>query len=58
MNRYENLKYQQIADKLQISIKTVEAQMSKALAHMRSKLVDYITIVFLIMELFFRNYKN
>jgi RNA polymerase sigma-70 factor (ECF subfamily) len=45
MNRYENLKYQEIADKLQISVKTVETQMSKALQHMRIRLAEYITIV-------------
>jgi RNA polymerase sigma-70 factor (ECF subfamily) len=45
MNRYENLKYQQIADKLQISVKTVETQMSKALQHMRVRLAEYITVV-------------
>lgn len=44
MNRYENLKYQEIADKLQISVKTVETQMSKALQHMRIRLAEYITI--------------
>lgn len=45
MNRYENLKYQEIADKLQISVKTVETQMSKALQHMRIRLAEYVTIV-------------
>ena len=54
MNRYEHLKYQQIADKLGISIKTVEAQMSKALQHMREKLVDYITILLIVFEAFYK----
>ena len=44
LNRYENLKYQQIADKLHISVKTVETQMSKALQHMRVRLAEYITV--------------
>lgn len=44
MSRYENLKYQEIADKLQISVKTVESQMSKALQHMRIRLAEYITV--------------
>ena len=52
LSRYEHLKYQQIADKLQISVKTVEAQMSKALQHMRIKLVDYITIMIIFYSLF------
>ena len=45
LNRYENLKYQEIADKLQISVKTVESQMSKALQHMRIRLAEYIIVV-------------
>jgi RNA polymerase sigma-70 factor, ECF subfamily len=45
MNRYENLKYKEIADKLQISVKTVETQMSKALQHMKIRLAEYVTIV-------------
>lgn len=43
LNRFEELKYQEIAEKLDISIKTVEAQMSKALKIMRRNLIDYIT---------------
>lgn len=50
MNRYENLKYQEIADKLQISIKTVETQMSKALQHMRIRLAEYITLFLLLVS--------
>jgi RNA polymerase sigma-70 factor, ECF subfamily len=45
MSRYENLKYKEIADKLQISVKTVETQMSKALQHMRLKLAEYISVI-------------
>lgn len=44
MNRYENFKYQEIADKLEISVKTVETQMSKALQHMRVRLAEYVTV--------------
>lgn len=53
MNRYQNLKYQEIADKLQISVKTVETQMSKALQHMRVRLAEYISLLLLIMLSFF-----
>lgn len=53
-NRYEHMKYQEIADELKISIKTVEAQMSKALKHMREKLAEYITVLLMMME-FFKN---
>lgn len=52
MNRYENLKYQEIADKLQISVKTVETQMSKALQHMRVRLAEYLTVVGLLVSSF------
>jgi RNA polymerase sigma-70 factor (ECF subfamily) len=47
MNRFEGLKYAEIAEKLNISIKTVEAQMSKALKILREKLIDYLTILIL-----------
>ncbi|HOP13207.1 MAG TPA: RNA polymerase sigma-70 factor [Lentimicrobium sp.] len=42
MSRFEGLKYNEIAQKLNISIKTVEVQMSKALEFMRNKLSDYL----------------
>lgn len=47
MSRFEHMKYQQIADELGISVKTVENQMGKALKHMRVRLKDYIAIVIL-----------
>jgi RNA polymerase sigma-70 factor, ECF subfamily len=51
LSRFEELKYQQIADTLGISIKTVEAQMGKALRIMRVKLVDYLPLVFLFLNI-------
>jgi RNA polymerase sigma-70 factor (ECF subfamily) len=42
LNRNEHLKYQEVADRLQISVKTVETQMSKALQHLRLRLRDYL----------------
>ena len=53
MNRYENLKYQEIADKLQISVKTVETQMSKALQHMRIRLAEYLSVIAAMIFWFF-----
>jgi RNA polymerase sigma-70 factor (ECF subfamily) len=45
LSRFEELKYQEIADRLSISIKTVEAQMGKALKILRVKLVDYLPLL-------------
>lgn len=51
MNRFEGLKYSEIALKLGISIKTVENQMSKALKILREKLIKYLTLLlWLIMQ--------
>lgn len=42
LSRFEGLKYQEIADHLGLSIKTVEVQMGKALRVLREKLKMYI----------------
>lgn len=47
MSRIQQLKYQEIADHLGLSVKTVEAQMGKALKHMRTELKDYLPAVLL-----------
>ena len=49
MSRNENLKYQEIAAKLEISVKTVETQMSKALQHMRLRLAEYLVIMIVLL---------
>ena len=49
LSRFEQLKYQEIADKLGLSIKTVENQMGKALRIMRESLKDYITILIIVL---------
>ncbi|NCD69583.1 RNA polymerase sigma-70 factor [Mucilaginibacter sp. R11] len=45
MSRFEHLKYQQIADQLNLSIKTVENQMGKALKILRVKLAEFLPLV-------------
>ena len=40
LSRFEGLKYQETADHLKISVKTVEVQMGKALKTLREKLID------------------
>lgn len=50
MSRFEDLKYREIADVLNISPKTVENQMGKALRLMRENLSDYLTIFFIIIH--------
>ncbi|MHA4843433.1 RNA polymerase sigma-70 factor [Flavitalea antarctica] len=42
MSRFEELKYQEIADRMGLSIKTIENQMGKALKLLRLKLVDFL----------------
>lgn len=55
MNRFDEIKYHEIATKLNISIKTVETQMSKALKLLRNKLIHYLSILFLWMDIMIRN---
>jgi RNA polymerase sigma-70 factor, ECF subfamily len=51
MSRFEELKYQEIADRLGLSIKTIENQIGKALRIMRTELADYLPVM-LFMLLF------
>jgi len=44
MNRFEGLKYKEIAVKLSISVKTVEANMGKALKALRTSLEEFSKI--------------
>jgi RNA polymerase sigma-70 factor (ECF subfamily) len=48
LSRFEHMKYQEIAGHLGISVKTVEAQMSKALLHMKNRLAGYFELLLII----------
>ena len=51
MSRLEGLKYSEIAEKMNISVKTVEAQMSKALSVLREHLKEFLSLIFIILGL-------
>ena len=45
LSRFEDMTYQQIADQLGISVKTVENQMGKALKYLRERLHGYLQVL-------------
>jgi len=55
LSRYEGLKYKEIAEKLNISVSTVENQMVKALKFLRTELKDYLPWLILFFSDFFKN---
>lgn len=50
MSRFEEMKNREIAEKLGVSQKTVEAHLTKALKIMRSELKDYLPLIFIFTE--------
>jgi RNA polymerase sigma-70 factor (ECF subfamily) len=52
MSRYEGLKYKEIADKLNISIKTVENQMGSAIKHLKVDLAEYLLFIALLFTIY------
>ncbi len=46
LSRFEEMTYQEIADHLEISVKTVENQMGKALRVLRERLKGYLHLLF------------
>ncbi|MCU4156181.1 RNA polymerase sigma-70 factor [Carboxylicivirga sp. A043] len=55
MSRFEGVTNQEIADKLELSKRTVETQISKALKVLRTNLAGYLDVWAFILWLFFNN---
>jgi len=53
MSRYDGLKYKEIAETLNISIKTVENQMGKALKFLRDELIEFLPLILIFFSDFF-----
>ena len=45
LSRFDELKYQEIADQLGLSVKTIENQIGKALKILRTELADYLPVL-------------
>ena len=50
MNRFENLTYQEIADKAGVSSKTIAYRISQALKILRTELKDYIPLLLFLLH--------
>jgi len=50
MSRLENIKYQEIANRLNISVRTVEVRISKALKQLRILLKDFYLLLFFFLS--------
>jgi RNA polymerase sigma-70 factor (ECF subfamily) len=51
LSRFEELRYREIADRLGLSVKTVENQMGKALKLMRGKLIDFLILIITLLQI-------
>ncbi|MGV8138279.1 MAG: RNA polymerase sigma-70 factor [Mangrovibacterium sp.] len=50
MSRFDDMRYRDIAEKLAISEKTVEARMTRALKILRSELKDFLPLLYLLLK--------
>ncbi|SMD00619.1 RNA polymerase sigma-70 factor [Pedobacter nyackensis] len=57
MSRFEELKYKEIAERLGLSVKTIENQMGKALRILRLELADFLSLVLLGL-MYYKDYFN
>jgi RNA polymerase sigma-70 factor, ECF subfamily len=55
LSRFENKKNQEIADELEISVKAVEKQITKALSTIRIEMKDYLPLMIFFSSYLFRN---
>ncbi len=51
MSRYDEMTYKEIAEKMNLSKKTIENQMGKALKYLREELKEYLPIILLFYKL-------
>lgn len=51
MSKIKGIKHQQIADELNISVRTVEVRISKSLKHLKLLLKDFFIILFIFTKL-------
>ncbi len=56
LSRFDNLKYKEIAQQLNISVKAVEAHISKALKTLRKELKEYIPTIILMFYIYLENF--
>ncbi len=54
LSRFEELKYREIADRMGISVKTVESQMGKALRILRQKLKGFLVLAIVLFTNFLK----
>ncbi|RYZ21719.1 MAG: RNA polymerase sigma-70 factor [Chitinophagaceae bacterium] len=50
MSRFEELRYREIADRLGLSVKTIENQMGKALRILRGRLADFLVLILFLIS--------